>query len=135
MPAAVDVDRVVGWLAEHGVVVTRPLLVVPIGGGLSNLTFALTDATGTRLVLRRPPLGPLLPSAHDMAREHRVMAALEGTAVPVPPVVGLCDDESVTGAPFLVTRLVDGLAVRGWADAEALPEHARAVAGRGLADV
>jgi aminoglycoside phosphotransferase (APT) family kinase protein len=133
--AAVDVERVAVWLATRGVDLVPPLAVAPIGGGLSNLTFTLTDGAGTRLVLRRPPLGPLLPSAHDMAREHRVMAALEGTAVPVPPVVGLCEDESVTGAPFLVTRLVEGLAVRGSAQAEALPAPARARAGEGLADV
>jgi aminoglycoside phosphotransferase (APT) family kinase protein len=133
--AAVELDGVTAWLAERVDGLVPPLEVAPIGGGLSNLTFTLTDARGARFVLRRPPLGPLLPSAHDMGREHRVMAALQGTAVPVPPVVGLCDDVTVTGAPFMVTRMVDGLAVRGRADAEALAPEARATAGRGLADV
>jgi aminoglycoside phosphotransferase (APT) family kinase protein len=133
--AALDVDRVAAWLAAQVEGLVPPLAVAPIGGGLSNLTFTLTDGRGQRFVLRRPPLGPLLPSAHDMGREHRVMAALQGTAVPVPPVVGLCDDTTVTGAPFLVTRHVDGLAVRGRAEAEALAPEARAAAGRGLADV
>src|ERR687890_434898 len=72
-----------------------------------------------------PPLRPLLPSAHDMGREHRIMAALQGSPVPVPPVVGLCTDETVTGAPFYVMRFVDGLILRDQPAAEAVPQPIR----------
>ena len=59
------------------------------------MTFTVTDAAGRRFVLRRPPTGPLLPSAHDMSREHRLMHALQDSPVPVPRLVGLCQDETV----------------------------------------
>ena len=61
------------------------------------------------MVLRRPPLGHLLPTAHDVLREHRIIAALAGTGVPVPPVLAACDDSAVNGAPFFVMRFVDGV--------------------------
>ena len=66
-----------------------------------------------RWALRRPPLGAL-GSAHDMAREHRVVSALGATEVPVAPVVGLCEDESVNGAPFYVMEFVEGRSCAGW---------------------
>ncbi|HZI37777.1 MAG TPA: phosphotransferase, partial [Acidimicrobiia bacterium] len=91
-PAGIDPDRVTGWLTDRAPDVVPPLRFSVIAGGRSNLTYTVTDAAGSRFVLRRPPLGPLLPSAHDMGREHRIMAALSGSAVPVPPLVGLCSD-------------------------------------------
>ena len=75
-------------------------------------------------MLRRPPLGKRLGSAHDMGREHRVVSALAATAVPVAPVVGLCEDESVNGAPFYVMEFVEGPVLRGLAEAEAFPDEA-----------
>ena len=63
-------------------------------------------------MLRRPPLGHVLATAHDMAREHRVLSALHGTAVPVPEPLALCEDAAVTGAPFYVMEFADGLVVR-----------------------
>jgi aminoglycoside phosphotransferase (APT) family kinase protein len=103
----IDAAGVTAWLCAQADDVVPPLEFSAIGGGRSNLTYTVADA-GTRFVLRRPPLGPLLPSAHDMGREHRIMAALQGSAVPVPPLVGLCTDESGTGSPFYVMRFVDG---------------------------
>ncbi|MFG1941479.1 phosphotransferase family protein [Nonomuraea sp. NPDC048826] len=80
-------------------------------GGRSNLTYRVTD--GTRAwVLRRPPLGGLTPSAHDMGREYRVVDALQDTAVPVARTVALCADESVIGVPFSLVAHVDGTVVR-----------------------
>ena len=70
-----------------------------ISGGRSNLTFLVADDSST-WVLRRPPLHGLTPSAHDMAREYKVVAALADTAVPVARAVALCNDQSVLGAPF-----------------------------------
>jgi aminoglycoside phosphotransferase (APT) family kinase protein len=92
----------------------------------------VTDSRGGRWALRRPPLGRRLASAHDMAREHRILAALGPTGVPVPPVVALCEDESVNGAPFYVMEFVDGPILRTRQDAEAEfdePDR-RAIGGR-----
>ncbi len=82
-----------------------------IAGGKSNLTYAITSAAGT-VVLRRPPLAAVLPTAHDMVREHRVLAALADTPVPVPAVHLLCTDTEVVGAPFYVMDRVDGIVIR-----------------------
>jgi aminoglycoside phosphotransferase (APT) family kinase protein len=79
----------------------------------------VSDAAGHRWALRRPPLGKRLASAHDMAREHRIIAALQDTDVPVPPVVGLCEDDSVNGAPFYVMEFVEGPVLRSRNEAEA----------------
>jgi aminoglycoside phosphotransferase (APT) family kinase protein len=83
-----------------------------ISGGKSNLTYEVSAAPGT-LVLRRPPLKAVLPTAHDMGREFRVQSALLDTPVPVPRVLHLCSDESVLGAPFYVMEKVDGYVLRG----------------------
>ncbi|HVO55841.1 MAG TPA: phosphotransferase family protein [Solirubrobacterales bacterium] len=107
------------WFAAHAAAAQLPLRFERIAGGLSNLTYRVQDAGGRRWALRRPPLGKTLGSAHDMGREHRVLAALAPTAVPVPPLVGLCEDESVTGAPFYVMEFVEGPILRGLAEAEA----------------
>lgn len=83
-----------------------------VAGGKSNLTFVVTSAAG-EVVLRRPPLGHVLPTAHDMVREHRVMSALGPTDVPVPRMLHLCTDAGVLGAPFYVMERVAGHVVRG----------------------
>lgn len=92
-----------------------PLQVELLHGGRSNLTYRLTDGHGT-WVLRRPPLGGLTPSAHDMAREYRVVSALAGSGVPVAPAVVLCEDPAVLGVPFAVVGFVDGVVLRGQDD-------------------
>ena len=81
--------------------------VTLIAGGKSNLTYRVDSAAGS-VVLRRPPLGHVLPTAHDMAREHRVMAALGDTAVPVPRMLHFCADADVLGQPFYVMQRVEG---------------------------
>ncbi|MHB8467470.1 MAG: phosphotransferase family protein [Acidimicrobiales bacterium] len=107
-----------------------------IAGGRSNLTFKVTDAADRAFVLRRPPTSHVLPSAHDMGREHRIIKALGPTAVPVPPAVGYCDDEAVNGRPFYVMGFVDGHIVRDRQIAEKVytPEQRR-VAAFDLIDV
>ena len=95
-----------------------------IAGGHSNLTFRVTGSDGSRFVLRRPPLGHVLASAHDMGREHRILSGLQTSAVPVPPVMGFCDDLDVNGAPFYVMGFVDGHVLRDRATSEAaLPDE------------
>jgi aminoglycoside phosphotransferase (APT) family kinase protein len=134
MTEGINADGVTAWFAEHVPGVQPPLSFDLIAGGRSNLTYRVTDAGGETWVLRRPPLGHLLASAHDMGREHRVMAALTSTPVPVPPMVGLCGDEAVTGVPFFVMKFVDGVVLR--ADAvETVSEPVRWAAAESLVDV
>jgi aminoglycoside phosphotransferase (APT) family kinase protein len=101
-------SRVTEWFAAHIGGVTPPLEFELIAGGHSNLTYKLMDAAGRLYVLRRPPLGAVLATAHDMAREHRIISAIGRTEVPVPPALGLCEDEDVNGAPFYVMTYVEG---------------------------
>ncbi|WP_306204263.1 phosphotransferase family protein [Actinoplanes sp. RD1] len=98
---------------------TGELTATMFAGGRSNLTYAVTDGTH-RWVLRRPPLGHVLPTAHDMAREHKVLDALSRTGFPVPRPVRLCTDPDVIGAPFYLMDHVDGTIYRAVADLEAL---------------
>jgi aminoglycoside phosphotransferase (APT) family kinase protein len=109
--AGIDAARVTAWIGER-TPISPPLQFKLIAGGRSNMTYLVTDASGRRFVLRRPPMGPLLPSAHDMAREHRLMAALSGTSVPVPRLVGLCQDPAVNERDFYVMHFLDGIVVR-----------------------
>jgi aminoglycoside phosphotransferase (APT) family kinase protein len=132
--AAVDLAALEAWLRARADV-RVPLVVEAIEGGRSNLTFLVTDADGRRFVLRRPPLSSVLSSAHDVAREHRLMTALAGSDVPVPACVGLESDPSVIGAPFVVMHHVDGLVVRSVTEAARLSDVARRRAGEDLVDV
>ena len=134
-PAGIDVAAATGWLVERVPSVRPPLDAELITGGLSNLTFRLTDAGGRRWVLRRPPLGHVLATAHDVGREHSIIEALGPTPVPVPPLVGLCTDEAVIGAPFYVMDHVDGVVARSPEESARLSPDARARAGDALVDV
>jgi aminoglycoside phosphotransferase (APT) family kinase protein len=128
-------EHVESWLVHNVTGATAPFEYVQIAGGHSNLTFGVTDAAGNRFVLRRPPLGHRLASAHDMGREHRIIAALAGTGVPVAPALGFCDDPAVNELPFYVMRFVDGLVVRDRAYAEeVLTPAARTRASESLVD-
>jgi aminoglycoside phosphotransferase (APT) family kinase protein len=108
----VDAPKVTAWFEEHVPEAVAPLSFELIAGGHSNLTFGVTDAKGEKWVLRRPPLGHVLATAHDMGREHKIISALGPTPVPVAPAVGLCTDPDVNGAPFYVMRFVDGHVLR-----------------------
>ncbi|AKZ54797.1 putative phosphotransferase [Streptomyces ambofaciens ATCC 23877] len=111
-PPGLDLDRLRGLLdRERPGLVTGPLSGRLIEGGRSNLTYAVSDGTA-RWVVRRPPLGHVLATAHDMKREHRVISALHPTNVPVPRTVLLCEDEEVLGAPFYVMEFVEGTPYR-----------------------
>jgi aminoglycoside phosphotransferase (APT) family kinase protein len=118
VPDGIDSAKVEAWFEAKVEGAEPPLAFERISGGRSNLTYGVADAAGHRWALRRPPLGKGLASAHDMGREHRIISALQGTAVPVPPVVGMCDDESVNGAPFYVMGFVTGPVLRDRSEAE-----------------
>jgi aminoglycoside phosphotransferase (APT) family kinase protein len=124
VPDGLKRDGLEAWFAANASECTPPLEFERIAGGLSNLTYRVQDAAGRRWALRRPPLGKRLGSAHDMGREHKVVAALAASEVPVAPVVGLCEDEAVIGAPFYVMEFVEGPVLRGLAEAELFPDHA-----------
>jgi aminoglycoside phosphotransferase (APT) family kinase protein len=127
----IDRAGVEGWFEANVPGAKPPLEFDRISGGRSNLTFGVTDTAGGRWALRRPPLGKRLGSAHDMGREHSVIAALQDTPVPVPPVIGLCEDESVNGAPFYVMGFVEGPILRSAEDAKGLEEaRCRAIGER-----
>jgi aminoglycoside phosphotransferase (APT) family kinase protein len=135
VPPGIDVDNVTGWFARHAPEVTAPLTFQIIAGGRSNLTYRVDDQAGRTWVLRRPPLGHVLATAHDMGREHRIISALAPTDVPVPPVVGLCDDDAVNGAPFYVMDFVEGEVIRDRPAGEALGPDSRRRVGENLAEV
>jgi len=131
----IDGERVSAWLAEHIDGVEPPFRFELIAGGRSNLTYRVADASGTTFVLRRPPTGAVLATAHDMAREHRIISAVGRTNVPVAPALGLCTDESVNGAPFYVMGFVDGVVLDAPEKAEALTPEIRRRAAEQLFDV
>ena len=110
-PGPINAANITNWIAER-TEIAPPLSFELIPGGRSNMTFTVTDTADKQLVLRRPPLGPLLPSAHDMAREHRLMDSLGDTPVPVPRMVGLCQDAEVNGRDFYVMEHVSGVVMR-----------------------
>ena len=129
----INVGPVTDWLAEY-VGLAAPLAFELIAGGRSNLTFRVTDATSRAVALRRPPVSHVLPTAHDMVREHTIIAALEALGVPVAKPLGLCTDLSVNGSPFYVMAFVDGFILRDRDQAEeAFGEATRATIGENLA--
>ena len=121
---ATDAER---WLRGTlpGLIQDGPWDAEVISGGLSNITYRLRLPGGT-VILRRPPLGHVLPRAHDMAREYRVLNALVPTSVPVPEPLALCTDPDVLGVTFYVMREVPGTVLRTPADTEALSVVERA---------
>jgi aminoglycoside phosphotransferase (APT) family kinase protein len=104
-----DPANVAPWILGLGLGAEPPLRFRPVGDGKSNVTCLVEDAGGARWILRRPPAGPLLATAHDVAREGRVLRALEPTDVPAPAVLGFTDDPAVTDAPLLLMEFVDGV--------------------------
>jgi aminoglycoside phosphotransferase (APT) family kinase protein len=158
LPAGVpgiDLPRLADWLAGALPGAGRIIAIDLISGGRSNLTYGIVldvggtegrrtsgeaegspaannTADGRRIVLRRPPLGHVLPTAHDMGREYRVLSALgPHTDVPVPTTLAFCDDEDVIGAPFYLMDFVAGRLLRDREDAaDITPEQARGLSER-----
>src|SRR5262249_25882261 len=103
-------------------------------GGRSHLTYPTADGERGG-VPRRPPLGHVLPTAHDMAREYRVITALADTDVPVPKTFALCEDDDVNGAPFYVMERVHGRILRTGEELATLTREQAEACSRELVDV
>ncbi|ORW12984.1 aminoglycoside phosphotransferase [Mycolicibacter longobardus] len=122
-PLGIDPAAVARWIIELGLPAEGPVRFERIGIGQSNLTYLVSDGAGNSWVLRRPPLGTLLASAHDVAREARILSALGDTDVPTPRVYGLTRDTDDT--PLLLMEYVDGVVVDRMAVAESLTPQRR----------
>jgi aminoglycoside phosphotransferase (APT) family kinase protein len=134
-PEGINVERVTEWMAAQLPELEPPLTFTLIAGGRSNLTFRVEDAGGHAWALRRPPLHHVLPTAHDMSREYRLMHALGPVGIPVPVTVGLCTDEEVNERPFYVMEFVEGHILRSAPQAEAaFDEATRRRVGDEMAD-
>jgi aminoglycoside phosphotransferase (APT) family kinase protein len=136
-PKGIDAAPVTEWLVEHVSGLEPPLEFALITGGHSNLTYSVTDARGRKVVLRRPPLGAVLATAHDMGREHKIISGVGRMSVPVPEALGLCADEAVNGAPFYVMNFVEGhVLTTATQTTEVIPdESVRAKLGQRVVDV
>ncbi len=108
-----DVGRVTAWMASQNGLPEGEPRVRQFGGGKANLTYLLTFPGGEELVLRRPPLGPVATTAHDMSREYRVLSRLWQAFDKAPRAIAYCEDESVIGADFFLMRRRDGVVIRG----------------------
>jgi aminoglycoside phosphotransferase (APT) family kinase protein len=129
----IDDANVTSWMVAH-VGAVAPLDFELIAGGRSNLTFRVTDASGRRFALRRPPTSHVLPTAHDMVREHTIISALLPMGVPVAQPLALCVDDRVNERPFYVMEFVDGAILRDRQQAEsAFDEETRRRIGDNLA--
>lgn len=130
--SAIEPDAVAKWFDTLGIEHRGPLQFTRIGLGQSNLTYLVCDADERRWVLRRPPVGHLLASAHDIEREARILSALEATDVPTPRVCGLTTDPAITDVPLLLMEYVDGVVVDTVPIAEALDPQRRRDIGLSL---
>lgn len=133
----INAESVSAWLEANIDGVRLPLSFQIITGGHSNLTYKVTDAAGRELVLRRPPTGAVIATAHDMAREHRIVSAVGKTEVPVPEALALCEDLGVNDAPFYVMNFVEGDVLSDPSTVrEAMPDEGkRQILGRSMIEV
>ncbi len=127
--------NVAEWLLSNVESVEAPFSYNLIAGGHSNLTYEVTDSTDRKLVLRRPPLGHVLESAHDMGREHKIISALHGRGVPVAETFGLCTDPKVNEAPFYIMGFVEGPVLHDAEQAKNLSSDARITVSEDVVDV
>jgi aminoglycoside phosphotransferase (APT) family kinase protein len=136
-PPGLRLEALRAWLSVKvpGVDAKGPMQARLMTGGRSNVTYELQDAAGRRLALRRPPLGHVLPSAHDMRREYTVMSGLASVGFPVPSMLAFCDDAEVIGSPFLLMEFVDGRVIADALDSAALSPNEAAAISAELIDV
>jgi aminoglycoside phosphotransferase (APT) family kinase protein len=131
----IDLPSVSLWLEENIPGSRGPFTFELIAGGRSNLTYRVQGDDGWEAVLRRPPTSHVLPTAHDMGREYRIIAALGPAGLPVAPALGYCPDPAVTGQPFYIMGFVHGHVLRDTAAAKQFSEEQRRRAGEALVDV
>lgn len=131
----INEPKVTVWLADHVPDLVPPVRYSLIAGGNSNLTYRCEDAKGNLYVLRRPPLGKVLQSAHDMNRERRIIEALKDSAVPVATNYGVCQDPAINDADFYVMGYVDGVVLNDEEDAAHLSHAQRRSASKHLIDI
>ena len=131
-----DVPAVEAWVSEHVPRLSAPFTWTKLEGGHSNLTYRIDSADGaSSAVVRRPPLGELLPKAHDMGREWACVSALHGRGVPVAEPLAFCESPDITGAHFYVMGLIDGRAMYTTDDVEdRIPEERRVTAANSCID-
>ncbi len=120
------------WLERLGIASAAPVMLERIGGGYSNLTYRVADSAGTKWVLRRPPHGNLLPSAHDVTREARIMHALRGSSVPVPRIGAVAVDDS--GTPWVLMEYIEGAVLDSVAAGESIAMQDRYGVGRSMVE-
>ena len=125
--AGIDNRKVTAWMRNRLPDLKPPLKFSLITGGHSNLSYKCVDQAGAAYVLRRPPLGNVLESAHDMVREHRIVSAMDKSLVPVAPIHGLCEDIRINGAPFYLMGFVEGLVLHDVVHARTLSMEDRAL--------
>ena len=133
-PEGLDLGAVGPWLAARGLVDPGPIEAVRLAGGLSNVTYLVTQGDRS-LVIRRPPLGHVMPTAHDMGREFTVLSGVTQGGFPAPQPLAYCDDDSVIGARFLVMEYVAGRIISSDAAAEGLTAADASALSAELVDV
>lgn len=127
--------RLAQWLIDTVPGLIQPIELAVVAGGHSNLTYVATDARGRRVAIRRPPLGTLEDSAHDVAREASILAALETTPVPVPRVLAVAASSDAVGVPTIAMEFVEGHTLSEPADTFWLSPQAREQVGHTMIEV
>jgi len=135
-PPGLTLDSLLQWMSSNisGVDTSAKLQTTLLAGGRSNISYKLTDASGSSWVLRRPPLGHIMPSAHDMGREFRVLSGLNSVSFPTPKAQGFCDDETIIGSKFMLMDFVDGRVIESAETATTLSDVQASEISQNLVD-
>lgn len=135
-PPGLTLDSLLQWMSSNisGVDDSAKLQTTLLAGGRSNISYKLTDASGSSWVLRRPPLGHIMPSAHDMGREFRVLSGLNSVSFPTPKAQGICTDEEIIGSKFMLMDFVDGRVIESAETAMTLSDIQAGVISQNLVD-
>ena len=133
-PEGLDLATVVPWLASQGLIDDADVGASRLAGGLSNVTYLVTQGDRS-LVIRRPPLGHVMPTAHDMGREFTVLSGVTRGGFPAPRPLAYCDDDSIIGATFMVMEYVEGRIISSDDAAQGLTAMDAAALSANLVDV
>ncbi len=135
-PPGLKLDSLLQWMSSNisGVDDSAKLQTTLLAGGRSNISYKLTDASGSSWVLRRPPLGHIMPSEHDMGREFRVLSGLNSVSFPTPKAQGICTDEEIIGSKFMLMDFVDGRVIESAETAMTLSDIQAGVISQNLVD-